>query len=103
MNIRRPKKPVPLNESILNEVARIESLWAQCRKAYGKSGPFLFGKFTIADAMFAPVVSRLETFDFKVKPDTRKYMDAVLNSTAFKEWQRLALKETWIVPEDEVD
>ncbi len=103
MNIRRPKKPVPLNDAILGDVARLESLWAQCRKEFGKGGPFLFGKFSIADAMFTPVVSRLETFDFKVKPETRKYMDAILNTAAFKEWQRLALKETWIVPEDEVD
>ena len=103
MNIRRPKKPVPLNDGILREVARLESLWAQARNEFGKGGPFLFGKFCIADAMFTPVVSRLETFDFKVKPETRAYMDAVLDTTAFREWQRLALKEKWIVPEDEVD
>ena len=103
MNIRRPKKPVPLNDAILKDVARIEALWAQCRAEFGKGGPFLFGKFCIADAMFAPVVSRLETFDFQVKPETRRYMDAILETLAFKEWQRLALKEKWIVPEDEVD
>jgi glutathione S-transferase len=103
MNIRRPKKPVPFSQGVLADVARLETLWSQCRKEFGKGGPFLFGKFSNADAMFAPVVSRLETFDFKVKPDTRKYMDAVLNCTAFKQWQSLALKEKWIVPEDEVD
>ena len=103
MNLRRPKKSIPVSAAVLKDVARLESLWAQCRKDFGKGGPFLFGKFTSADAMYAPVVSRLETFDFKVKADTRKYMDAVLNSTAFKQWQQLALKEKWIVPEDEVD
>ncbi len=103
MNIRRPKKSISVSDGVMNEVARIESLWSQCRETHGRGGPFLFGKFSNADAMFAPVVSRLETFDFKVKADTRKYMDAVLNSTAFKQWQQLALKEKWIVPEDEVD
>lgn len=103
MNIRRPKKSIQVTDGVLKDAERIESLWTQFRKDYGKGGPFLFGKFTNADAMFAPVVSRLETFDFKVKPETRRYMDAVLHSTAFKEWQRLALKERWIVPEDEVD
>jgi glutathione S-transferase len=103
MNIRRPKKVIPVSQGVLKEVTRIESLWAQCRKEFGKGGPYLFGKFSNADAMFAPVVSRLETFDFKVKPETRRYMDAVLGSAAFVEWQRLALKEKWIVPEDEVD
>ncbi len=103
VNIRRPKKSIAMTDATLREVARIESLWAQCRQEFGKGGPFLFGKFTIADAMYAPVVSRFETYDFKVKPNTRQYMDAVLNSTAFKEWQSLALKEKWIVQEDEVD
>jgi glutathione S-transferase len=103
MNIRRPKKSIKVSDGVLKEVARLENLWAQCRKEFGKGGPFLFGKFSNADAMFAPVVSRLETFNFKVKPETRQYMDAVLNSTAFMEWQKLALKERWIVTEDEVD
>ncbi len=103
MNIRRPQKPVPFNDGILRDVARLEELWAQCRKEFGKGGPFLFGKFSIADAMFTPVVSRLETFDFKVKPATRDYMQAILDTSAFKQWQSLALKEKWIVPEDEVD
>lgn len=103
MNLRRPKKSIPFKDAVLAEVKRIEELWSQCRKEFGRGGPFLFGKFSNADAMFAPVVSRLETFDFKVKSETRQYMDAVLNSPAFKEWQKLALKEKWIVPEDEVD
>ena len=103
MNIRRPKKSIQVSEGVLKDIERLESLWAQFLRDYGKGGPFLFGKFSNVDAMFAPVVSRLETFNFKVKPDTRRYMDAILGSTAFKEWQRLALKEKWIVPEDEVD
>jgi glutathione S-transferase len=60
MNIRRPVKPVPMNDAALEDVTRIETMWRDCRKAYGKGGKFLFGKFGNADAMFAPVVSRLE-------------------------------------------
>jgi glutathione S-transferase len=103
MNLRRPIRAVPLNEGILKDVERIESLWRQCRKEHGKGGPFLFGKFGIADAMFTPIVTRLETFDFKVAVDTQHYMNAVLATPAFHEWKDGALKEKWIVAEDEVD
>ncbi len=103
MNLRRDIKPVPMNEGVLKEVERIEALWRQCRKAYGKGGPFLFGKFGIADAMFAPVVTRFDTFDIKVAADTQHYMNAVLATPAFHEWKAAALKEKWTVAEDEVD
>ena len=103
MNLRRPRRPVPMNANILSDVARLESLWRQCRNEHGKGGPFLFGKFGIADAMYAPVVTRLETFDIKVAEDTQHYMNAVLATPAFHEWKAAALKEKWIVAEDEVD
>jgi glutathione S-transferase len=105
MNLRRPVK-LPrggLTAAIQKDVTRIESLWAQCRKTHGKGGPFLFGKFSAADAMFAPVVARFETFTIPVKPETRHYMDAIIKTAAFQNWKTAALKEPWIVPEDEVD
>ena len=103
MNLRRPIKPVPMNDGILADVNRIESLWKDCRKAYGRGGPFLFGKFSIADAMYTPVVTRLETYDFKVSSETQHYMNAILATPAFHDWKAGALKEKWIYPEDEVD
>jgi glutathione S-transferase len=103
MNLRRPVKAVALSPAALNDVARIEAVWRDCRKAHGKGGPFLFGKFSIADAMFAPVVTRFDTFDIKVSTDTQHYMNAVLATPAFHEWKAAALKEKWHVAEDEVD
>jgi glutathione S-transferase len=105
MNLRRPPKHPPsgITADIAKDVARLEQLWADCREAHGKDGPFLFGKFCAADAMFTPVVSRLETFAIPVGPATRDYMDAVLNTPAFLEWKEASKAETWIVPEDEVD
>ncbi len=103
MNIRRPKKPVPFSAAVLKDVARIEGLWRDCRTKFGKGGKFLFGKFSIADAMYAPVVTRFDTFVIPVADDTRSYMDAVMNTAAFQSWREAALKETWIVPADEVD
>ena len=53
--------------------------------------------------MFAPVVTRLDTYAIKVAPDTRAYMEAVMATPAFQKWRAAALKEKWIVPSDEVD
>ena len=103
MNIRRPKKPVQLNEAVLRDIRRIEEIWHSCRTKFGKNGKFLFGKFSIADAMFAPVASRLDTFAIEVSDESRAYVDAVINTAAFQAWREAALKETWIVPSDEVD
>ena len=103
MNIRRPRKPVALSEAAKKDIARVEQIWRDCRAKYGKGGKFLFGKFSIADAMYTPVVSRFETYAIAVADDTRAYMDAVLNTPAFKAWREAALKEDLIVPADEVD
>lgn len=105
MNLRRPPKLPPggLSDAVLRDVARIEQLWADCRKAHGKGGPFLFGKFSGADAMFAPVVTRFETFAIPVKRATRDYMKAVLETPSFLAWKAGSDTEKWIVPHDEVD
>ena len=103
MNLRRPHKPVAMNDAILKDVARLEQLFAECRKLHGKGGPFLFGKFSIADAMFTPMLTRLETYEIKVKPTTQHYMNAVLATPAFQSWKQAALKESGRVEEDEVD
>jgi glutathione S-transferase len=103
MNLRRPPKAIPMTDRAMADVARIETIWRECRKAHGKGGKFLFGKFSNADAMFAPVVARLDTFAIPAAKDTRAYMDAMLSTKAFQAWKAAALKETMIVPEDEVD
>lgn len=103
MNLRRPPKPVVLNEATKADIARIEKIWRECRKTYGKGGKFLFGKFCNADAMFAPVVTRFETYAIPVGRDTKAYMDAVMATKAFQSWKAAALEESWIVPHDEVD
>ncbi|MEN3931353.1 glutathione S-transferase family protein [Microvirga sp. W0021] len=89
--------------AVAADVARIESIFRTARQAHQAEGPFLFGQFSAADAMFAPVVTRLDTYNIPVSDDTRQYMDTILSLPAFKEWLAAGLKETWIVPSDEVD
>jgi glutathione S-transferase len=103
MNLRRPRRGVAMSEAARADVARIESLWRDCRKSFSRGGKFLFGKFSNADAMFAPVVTRLDTYDIAVAGDTRDYMNHVMETDAFRSWKDAALKEPWTVPSDEVD
>jgi glutathione S-transferase len=101
MNLHRPPKPVAMDEAVLRNVARIETLWRQCRKAHGKGGPFLFGRLSAADAMYAPVATRFETYAIPVATDTRAYMDAIFATRSFQQWKSAALKEKWIEPQEE--
>jgi glutathione S-transferase len=105
MNLRRPKVALKagFSAAVMKDVKRLETLWAQCRTAYGKGGPFLFGRFSAADAMFAPVVARLDSYAIPVKKETRAYMSAVMQSRGFQAWLAASLKEPWIVPEDEAE
>lgn len=99
MNFRRPVGAIPLPDGVMADVQRISAIWRELRAVSG--GPFLFGRFTAADAMFAPVVNRFEAYDLPVDADTAAYMVAMKAHPAWLKWQSAALEETWIVPEDE--
>ncbi len=94
-NFRRPVRKIALTPAVEADIARIEAAWAHARKTYGKAGPFLFGRFCAADAMFAPVVNRLHTYDAPVSRETRAYMDAVMALPAWKAWIKDGEAETW--------
>jgi glutathione S-transferase len=103
MNIWRPIKKRDLAADVLANVRRIDAMWTDCQARFGGSGPFLFGTFGAADAMYAPVVSRFHTYDVDVGPQAKAYMTAVMALPAWAEWRAAALQETWVLPEDEVD
>jgi glutathione S-transferase len=88
---------------VAQDVARVAEIWTTARERFGEGGPFLFGAFTAADAMYAPVVTRFDSYSLPADPVCQAYMEAVMATPAFQEWRRAALAETWIVPEDEVD
>ncbi|OAN60945.1 glutathione S-transferase family protein [Magnetospirillum moscoviense] len=68
------------------EVARINAMWTDCRTRFGLSGPFLFGRFSVADAMYAPVVTRFKTYYLPLEPVPAAYADAVMALPAMAEW-----------------
>lgn len=103
MNMWLPPKPRPQSEEVMANVARIDALWSDCRARYGQGGPFLFGDFTAADAMYAPVVSRFHTYGLPVGDTSRAYMAAMMALPAWREWYDAAMKETWIMRHNEPD
>jgi glutathione S-transferase len=97
MNLHRPVGAIALSADARANIARIQQIWIECRERYGKSGPFLFGSFSGADAMFAPVVHRFRTYAIEVAPAARDYMAAMTALPAFQEWTRAALAETLVI------
>jgi glutathione S-transferase len=102
MNLGKRFAPRDRGEKVQKDVERICAMWADARARFGHGGPFLFGAFTAADAMYAPVVSRFETYAIAVPPVVRAYMDAVQALPAYQEWARDALDEPWVVEQSEV-
>lgn len=97
MNLHRPIRAIELSDDARANIARIEEIWAECRKRHGQSGPFLFGSFGAADAMFAPVVHRFRTYAVAVSKDTQRYMDTMMALPAFAEWTASGLAETIVI------
>ena len=107
MNLWLPVKPRPQADDVMDNVRRIDALWSDCRARYGQNsaigGPFLFGGFSAADAMYAPVVSRLHTYGLAVSPTARAYMDAVMALPAWRAWHDAAMQEPWVMRNNEPD
>lgn len=82
---------------IQGDIDRITALWHDCRKQFGAGGPFLFGSFTIADAMYAPVVSRFRTFKVPLERETEAYAASVTAWPAYQEWLAAARNEPMII------
>jgi len=97
MNLHRPVRAIALSADACADINRIQQIWTECRERYGKFGPFLFGNFGGADAMFAPVVHRFRTYAIEVAPEVQAYMDTMMSLPAFQEWTRAALAETLVI------
>jgi glutathione S-transferase len=94
MNLKRKPAPLAIGPEVEADVRRIVTLWADCRERFGAGGEFLFGRFTNADAMYAPVVNRFEAYAIPVPAEARRYMAAVQATPMWQEWHRGAMAET---------
>jgi glutathione S-transferase len=97
MNMRRKVKRRELTPEASADVSRLEQAFEQARAEFGQAGAFLFGDFSAADAMFAPVVNRLHVYKVAVTPGTRVYMDAMMALPAWQDWSAQAQAEAWII------
>ncbi|MES2001915.1 MAG: glutathione S-transferase family protein [Pseudomonadota bacterium] len=97
MNVRRSYAPQELSEDVRNDVDRIMQIWAQARARFGGTGDFLFGNWSAADIMFAPVVTRFLTYGVPVPSFAAIYMKAVLSHADVAEWIDKAQDEPWVI------
>lgn len=101
MNMRRRRRKLALTPEVAEDVRRIEAIWTECRDRFGDAGPFLLGPFSIADAMYAPVVSRFFSYDIGVAAAAEAYMATMMSLPAWKEWESAGEREPWIMPGNE--
>ena len=102
MNLRRSIPGRGMYPAVHHEIERITEIWRNCRTRYGSQGEFLFGAFTIADAMFAPVVTRFQTYGVQVDPVSERYMKTVVALPAMQEWLADAKTEKHSIPAQEL-
>jgi glutathione S-transferase len=96
MNVRRSSPGRGRTPGSLEDIARIQALWAECRQSQGSEGPFLFGDWSLTDCMYAPVVSRFLTYEVDLDPVSRAYVDAVREHPDVAEWCRDAEAEPMV-------
>lgn len=101
MNCRAMGRKVPLPDELGRDIDRIIAIWAECHKKYGDKGGWLFGDFSIADAMFAPVVLRFRTYGINLPESAGYYPHRLLESAAMQEWLLAAESEIEVIDGDE--
>jgi glutathione S-transferase len=102
MNARARNRRTVVTAALEADVERIDEIWNDCRGRFGSSGPWLFGEYSVADAMYAPVVLRFNTYGARISQTARWYMASVLEDGALQEWLQAAKLEPWTIRADEV-
>lgn len=103
MNLWRPPEPRGIDADAAADIARITQIWREARDRFGADGDFLFGAFSAADAMFAPVAARFRTYAVPLDKISAAYVAAIHAHPAFVAWREAALAEDGLVAEDELD
>jgi glutathione S-transferase len=97
MNLRASFAGEGREPGVEEDIARITAIWEECRAKYSSGGDLLFGTFTIADAFYAPVVSRFLTYGVSPGGIAGEYMDAIWALPAMQDWAEKARAEEWSV------
>lgn len=102
MNCRNSFTHVVPSPGAQKEIERIQSLWRNCRELYAQQGPYLFGEFSIADAMYAPIALRFTGYNITLGEVEQAYVEQLLSLPALQQWVEDGKKEIEIIEEDEV-
>jgi glutathione S-transferase len=102
MNARARNRRTAVTAALAADVERIDEIWNDCRSRFGSGGPWLFGDYSVADAMYAPAVLRFNTYGAHISQAARWYMASVLEDAALQEWLQAAKQEPWTIAADEV-
>ncbi len=103
MNCRRRFPGFSPGDAAARDIRRVADIWRRCRENYGQGGPWLFGRFSIADCMYAPVVMRLLSYEIPLDPVSRDYADTVYRCEAMQHWVKAGRGEIEVIEEDEAD
>lgn len=87
---------------VQEDVNRISAIWRDCRARFGSGGPYLFGSFSIADAMYGPVVSRFVTYQVELDADAKAYVNTMWADPALAAWAESARREPWVIEKSEL-
>jgi glutathione S-transferase len=101
MCIRERVDVRPWSDALCANIARIDEIWTDSRRRWGKGGPYLCGAFSLADVLYAPVAFRFQTYDVRPAGAAGEYLDALLAHPFVQEWERAALAETTVIEADE--
>jgi glutathione S-transferase len=102
MNARARNRRTIKTPGLESDIDRVDEIWNDCRRRFGASGPWLFGDYSVADAMYAPVVLRFNTYGAQVSETARWYMAAALEDGALQSWLAAAKTEPWTIESEEV-
>lgn len=102
MNCRAMGRKVPLPDALTAEIDRILHIWSDCHRRYQSQGNWLFGRFSVADAMFAPVVLRFRTYGINLPESASRYPRRVLESESIQSWLAAAESETEVIKREEI-
>ena len=98
----RARRRVTIDDAAAADIARVQALWRECRSRFGAGGPWLFGAFSPADAMFAPVALRFATYGPPLDDVARDYVATVEAHPAVQRWIAAARGETEVIPGNEL-
>ena len=101
MNCRAMGRKVALPDELTHEIDRVFAIWTDCHSRYGEQGDWLFGQFSVADAMYAPVVLRFRTYGINMPDSAAVYAKRLLKSEAMQEWLAESELETEVIEADE--